>query len=410
MCLKTEEAKYSKKINRRIEAELKQSKKNSRQEVKLLLLGSGESGKSTFAKQLRIIHDHGFRESELTTNRPYVFHNIISAMQTILLAMERLDIKLDNEENNAHYVEIIKKMDILYTNLRQHFPDDYLPEQYVQAIQSLWSDAGVQQAYERRNDYKLSDSAGYFFQNVTRFGQPGFLPTTEDMLRIRVPTTGVKEHSIKIKSVWFRIVDVGGQRKEKPKWIHCFEGVTSMIFLAALNEYDMFLDPNDETSNNDDVRTNRMKDSLALFNVICSIPMLKRSSFILFLNKTDLFEDKIRTHPLSTHFPNYQGPVDDANAAREYIKQMYIEQASNFGMEGRHDSKQYHNERTDESLTGHDPMRSRTLSSRNSSSDDKKYLYTHFTSAIDTENIKFIFEAVKNTILREHLQEFFNFY
>lgn len=38
-----------------------------------------------------------------------------------------------------------------------------------------------------------------------------------------------------------RMVDVGGQRSERRKWIHCFESVTSIIFLVALSEYDQVL-------------------------------------------------------------------------------------------------------------------------------------------------------------------------
>jgi len=37
------------------------------------------------------------------------------------------------------------------------------------------------------------------------------------------------------------MVDVGGQRSERRKWIHCFENVTSIIFLVALSEYDQIL-------------------------------------------------------------------------------------------------------------------------------------------------------------------------
>ena len=40
---------------------------------------------------------------------------------------------------------------------------------------------------------------------------------------------------------FYRMVDVGGQRSERRKWIHCFENVTSIIFLVALSEYDQIL-------------------------------------------------------------------------------------------------------------------------------------------------------------------------
>lgn len=43
-----------------------------------------------------------------------------------------------------------------------------------------------------------------------------------------------------------RMFDVGGQRSERRRWVHCFEGVTCVIFCGALNEYDMMLVEDDE--------------------------------------------------------------------------------------------------------------------------------------------------------------------
>ena len=42
-------------------------------------------------------------------------------------------------------------------------------------------------------------------------------------------------------SVLDRMFDVGGQRSERKKWIHCFEGVTAIIFIVAMSEYDLML-------------------------------------------------------------------------------------------------------------------------------------------------------------------------
>lgn len=43
-----------------------------------------------------------------------------------------------------------------------------------------------------------------------------------------------------------RMLDVGGQRSERKKWIHCFEGVTAIIFCVAMSEYDLVLAEDDE--------------------------------------------------------------------------------------------------------------------------------------------------------------------
>ena len=85
--------------------------------------------------------------------------------------------------------------------------------------------------------------------------------------------------------------DVGGQRNERKKWIHCFEGVTAVIFVAAISEYDQTLFEADSV--------NRMVEALDLFEEICGIPYFVDSSIILFLNKCDLFEEKVRTVPIA---------------------------------------------------------------------------------------------------------------
>lgn len=127
-----------------------------------------------------------------------------------------------------------------------------------------------------------------------------------------------------------RMVDVGGQRSERRKWIHCFENVTSIMFLVALSEYDQVLVESDN-----EVRPpvlglpgaralggmraspafilmfgppqNRMEESKALFRTIITYPWFQNSSVILFLNKKDLLEDKILYSHLVDYFPEFDG-------------------------------------------------------------------------------------------------------
>lgn len=97
----------------------------------------------------------------------------------------------------------------------------------------------------------------------------------------------------------FRMFDVGGQRSERKKWIHCFEGVTAIIFCVALSGYDLVLAEDEEM--------NRMIESMKLFDSICNSKWFVETSIILFLNKKDLFEEKIVRSPLTICFPEYSG-------------------------------------------------------------------------------------------------------
>jgi guanine nucleotide-binding protein G(q) subunit alpha len=59
------------------------------------------------------------------------------------------------------------------------------------------------------------------------------------------------------------MVDVGGQRSERRKWIHCFENVTSIMFLAALSEYDQVLVESDNEVKRENIE--KTKDSFIFF-------------------------------------------------------------------------------------------------------------------------------------------------
>jgi len=123
--------------------------------------------------------------------------------------------------------------------------------------------------------------------------------------------------------------DVGGQRSERKKWIHCFENVTSIIFCVALSEYDqVLLEESSQVSQSHVKATfmplltllsqNRMMESLVLFDSVVNSRWFMRTSIILFLNKVDLFKQKLARSPLGNYFPDYSGG-NDVNRAAKYL-------------------------------------------------------------------------------------------
>lgn len=350
-CCKSEEQKESQRINAEIERELKKHKKDARRELKLLLLGTGESGKSTFIKQMRIIHGSGYNDNDRREFIQLVFQNILTSMQNLIRAMSTLSIAYTNPDNLQHADDLLD-VDVGRVEVYAQFI------RYVKAIQSLWDDPGIQHCYDRRREYQLSDSTSYYLKELARIQEADYLPTEQDILRVRVPTTGISEYPFDLDSIIFRMVDVGGQRSERRKWIHCFEYVTSIMFLVALSEYDQVL----VESQNE----NRMEESRALFRTIIMYPWFQHSSVILFLNKKDLLEEKVQVSHLVDYFPDFTGEPKNAEAAKEFILQKFLEL----------------------------------------NPDSDKIVYSHFTCATDTENIRFVFAAVKDTILQSNLREY----
>ncbi|XP_048469885.1 guanine nucleotide-binding protein subunit alpha-11-like [Rhincodon typus] len=241
---------------------------------------------------MRIIHGSGYSEEDRKAFAKLVFQNIITAVQSIVRAMDTLNIQYQLPENKENS-QVIKDLEA--------YKITTLEKNHADAIKSLWNDPGVRMCYERRREYQLLDSTNYYLTDIDRIAASDYIPTDQDVLRVRVPTTGINEYSFNMHQVSLRIVDVGGQKSERRKWIHCFENVISVIFLASLSEYDQVL----EESENE----NRMKESLALFHFILKSVCFVNSSMILFLNKKDILEEKILRSHLGDYFHEFDGCV-----------------------------------------------------------------------------------------------------
>ncbi|MCL7034599.1 hypothetical protein MKW94_007207, partial [Papaver nudicaule] len=166
-----------------------------------------------------------------------------------------------------------------------------LTKELAHEIQTLWKDSAIQETYTRGNELQVPDCANYFMDNLQRLSDVNYVPTKEDVLYARVRTTGVVEIPFspvgenKKSGEVDRLFDVGGQRNERRKWIHLFEGFTAVIFCAAISEYD-------QTLFEDDNR-NRMMETKELFEWVLKQPCFEKTSIMLFLNKFDIFEKKV---------------------------------------------------------------------------------------------------------------------
>jgi guanine nucleotide-binding protein G(o) subunit alpha len=303
---------------------------------------------------MKIIHQDGYTRDELISFKPIVFTNTVQCMFDILKGMETLGIRFDDksehcekEQKHAARVNFVAK------NMKDG--QEFIDQELVESMKILWADASVQQCYDRSNEYQLSDSAKYFLDSLDRIGAADYLPSVQDVLRAQVRTTGILEVNFHFKHLNFRLFDVGGQRSERRKWIHCFEDVTAIIFCAALSEYDQML--------YEDATTNRMHESLALFDSMINNPWFTHTSIILFLNKKDLFEEKIVRRPLTLCFPEYSGP-NEFEMAAQFVQAQF---------EAKNES------------TGKD-------------------VYTHLTCATDTLQVQFVFEAVTSVIISNNVK------
>jgi len=340
---KSAQEKFEKVISKEQDKKLKEDQALDQEINKLLLLGAGESGKSTLFKQMNTIYGPGFPEEDRKNYEYIIYNNIIYSMQALVNASLT---PVGAAVACAESLSFVKNMG----------QDGAIDSKNVSHFKALWKDPGIQHTYDNRAKFQLNDSAKYFFDRLDDIATPGYIPTEQDVLRSRVRTLGIVESSFEIDGNKFRMFDVGGQRNERKKWIHCFENVTAVLFVGVLSEYDQVL--------YEDAGVNRMVETLVLFEEICNSPWFKETAVILFLNKRDMFEDKIRKVPLTVCpiFASYSG-LQTYDAGIEAIEEAF--QAKNHNRD--------------------------------------KVIYSHVTCATDTTNVAAVFHAVKDIIIRRAL-------
>ncbi|KAL3650716.1 guanine nucleotide-binding protein subunit alpha [Castilleja foliolosa] len=310
-------------IDRRIEQESKAEKHIQ----KLLLLGAGDSGKSTIFKQIKLLFQSGFDEVELKNYIPVIHANVYQTIKILHDGSKELSQSLADssmfiisDENK----QIGEKLSEIGGSL--NYP--CLTKELAQEIETLWRDNAIQETYSHGNELQVPDCTHYFMENLQRLSDADYVPTKEDVLNARVRTTGVVEIQFspvgenKKSGEVYRLFDVGGQKNERRKWIHLFEGVSAVIFCAAISEYDQTLFEDDNK--------NRMMETKELFEWVLKQPCFEKTSFMLFLNKFDLFEKKVPSVPLNVceWFKDYQ-PVStgkqETENAYEFVKKKFEE-------------------------------------------------------------------------------------
>jgi len=348
----TQEQINQKKISQDIQNQILKDHKSSASSIKLLLLGAGESGKSTIFKQMKILYRQGFSETERYEYRVFIHSNVIEAMRALCRACDSLHLShlVEAKEEKSYFVEMSDNFCFGATV--------QLNAELGEKIEKLWNDPGIQATWARRSEFQVPDSSEVYFNQIKIISSFDYLPSTEDVLRARVRTSGIIEEHFDVENAHFVLIDVGGQRNERRKWIRCFDNVDSVIYVVALSEYDQTLFE-DET-------TNRMSEALSIFNDICNKYFLD-TPIMLFLNKRDLFEKKIKQKNISevAEFSDYSGAPNNYEEGIEYFKNKF----------------------------------------RNCNSGRTKDIFFHITCATDTGNIQFVFDSCKQILLKQNLAD-----
>lgn len=338
------------------EKNMKEAQAKEAMVSKLLLLGTGESGKSTLFKQMTAIYGKGFTKEYRLTFKPTISNGIIQSIQTLLEHVDRFG------------GPIAEDLQAAAAQLLDYEGTEKITEQLAGLIYKIWKIPAIQNTFENRAQFQLTDASWYFFERLMGgvnpttgertkdipIWQKEYIPTDADVLRARVRTTGIVELEFGIDNNTLKMFDVGGQRNERKKWIHCFQGVTCVLFIGVLSEYNQRLFEDDET--------NRMEETVKLFQDIVMGEWFCNTSCVLFLNKCDLFAQKIRKYKLTEHCPlfkDYPDTINEYGTGCTAITELFL--------------------------------------SKNTS--ETRQIYPHIVCATDTDMVQKIFKDIKSIIV-----------
>jgi len=343
--------------DRAVQKELSAAKKKDNDIKKLLFLGAGGSGKTTLFKQLQYIHGDGFNARDRKQFRLQIYEQIMEYMKIMIRKIEDKDFPCDDEKwlNELDFENETSQFSAKYIADRPNNVE--LTPEVVGHLRTLWNDKNIRKLF---NDYRgricVADSTGYYLDNLSRLAADDYVPTDADLLLVRYRTTGMTEKQFVIEGNNFLICDVGGQRNERRKWINFFDNVTAVIFVVSLSCYDEVVFEDEDT--------NCMVESLQVFDETLNLPTFIETAFILFLNKKDVFDEKIKKVPITVCFQDYSGPQtsDDSLA---YIRTEFEK--------------------------------------KNKNAEDRN-LYPHVTQATDRDNITKVFQDVQHIVVQFSLQ------
>lgn len=316
---------------------------------KILLLGNGQSGKTTILKQLKLIlnNKHNFEDYEYYEAIPAIRHNCINILSLLILKRDALLTKINDDNNNnkeaitnamqliqycanesslslhamptdnrVHHnsngVAYINSMESLSSSSSSHFikytNQIYSFQQWLlkiqESVQLIWKLECIQNIYHLHyidnnsnnngafHHYVTADNMEYFFEDakLKQIFSPYYMPSIEDMLNLRISTTGIVQSTFQIQhnfhNYLLQVFDTGGERNERKKWIHSFDNVNVIIFVSALNHFSQVLW--------EDERMPSLIDSINLFEEIVNGKWFKYTQFILLLNKKDLFRKQLK--------------------------------------------------------------------------------------------------------------------
>jgi len=200
---------------------------SSQIDMKVLMLGTGESGRTTVVKQIQRLVN--LKDAAKIDYKQQIRRNSLMAIQTLIQAAEELKVGSDDIHQRLIFKQVM--------SLDAAHADSILRLELAKTIYDLWKSPMMQKVYARRAEFWSSDATPYYLNEVERFASENFEPNEHDLLMTRVRSTGVAVSEVVERPYRFQFVDVGGQRNERRKWEQCYANVKLIVYVVSLPGY-----------------------------------------------------------------------------------------------------------------------------------------------------------------------------
>uniref|UniRef100_A0A914WFX8 Uncharacterized protein n=1 Tax=Plectus sambesii TaxID=2011161 RepID=A0A914WFX8_9BILA len=360
--------------------------------VRLFLIGSGEAGKSTIIKQMQKLCEINPKDyqmyneewqpiSDPIANRrdwtKIVHQNTLRVITILIQKAAEFGYEYSSAELKRCADDILEfcgdDPDTIHLRANTRVTPDLAAK-----IERLWtdSDGPISRTMQRRKEFVISDSTNYFLnvEKLHEISHANYVPSTDDIIRARDPTVDIHDYNFLLHRVHFSIHDMGGQPVEQAKlpqflssWLqNTRPGDRNFIlYMAALSDYNQMHPKHPDRT--------RLDESIARLQVLLNMRELERCGFILFLNKRDIFEQKLTDdNDFSRLFEKY---MDKKSSKKSLLNQAEKAVASKFA------------EAVSETRRLNDT------------------LYCRFTCAVDTQMMEAIFGAVRNDIIHDLIRQ-----
>ena len=285
--------------------------------ITILVLGTPGSGKSTVMRQFRILYGDGFSSSERASGLSVIASNVMESISSCIETIDQGEIESKYPKTLA-LSNLLKSTAEGEANGAEPQPKGKARE-LLKLAEEIWCDENLQDRFKDQIydcGVRITDADGYFLKRIKEMNSPSYIPTDDDLLHMRRATDGVEEFKFTYRSCDFTVIDVGGCKAERCKWINLFSRANMIIYCAPLVDYSLTLE--------DDANENSMVESLNVFESVVNLTYFQDTPLLLFLNKKDLLSKKVKAVSLMDHFPDYKGPDDNPHEIVGYIKSKFL--------------------------------------------------------------------------------------